>query len=57
MDKIFQLISKILLWALGLMVACILWNIICCYIIPEIQEGEISFRPKGWQYESTGVSR
>ena len=33
------------------MVACILYSIFVAYIIPEIQEGEISLRPKGWQYD------
>ena len=45
-----------LIWALGLMVACILYSL-ALYGIQELIDGEVSFRPKGWQYESTEVSR
>ena len=52
-----ELIQKILFWALGLMAACIIYSL-ALYGIQELIEGDVSFKPKGWQYDRpTELSR
>ena len=50
-DQVYRGISRFLYVCLGLMALCIIYNLLTEYIIPEIKKGEISFRPKGWQYD------
>ncbi len=43
------MIKKIITSVLLLMATMIIWNVTMEYIVPEIQSGEISFKPKGWK--------
>jgi len=49
------LIEKFIYTCLIFMALAILWNL-AEYGIQQALEGKVSFKPKGWQYESTEVS-
>lgn len=44
-DKVCTCLLRFLYVCLGLMALAIVWNILTCYVMPEIQEGQISWNP------------
>ena len=44
-DKVCTGILRFLYVCLGLMALAILWNVLTCFVIPEIQENQISWNP------------